>query len=391
MKEFLSIPAQLIAIIISVLLFGHYVPENIIRLFFTFSGIFKELLGLVLPFMVFFFVLSGITSFKKNAPAVLGVMLGIIFLSNGLVAFLSYGVMLLARSTISCDTSLVSLTNVAAPIMPYITVSLPMPFTAIHALVVALCLGILSNFVAMPLLDRSVKVGKQWIEWIVSNIFIPFLPLYILGFLLKIKSEGIFSCLMQQYGAAFLIIISLQYGYLLWLYFVAAGFSLSKTYRAISNAIPSYITAFSTMSSTAAIPVSIASAEQNTGNKELSEVAMPIMANVHLLGDSIGTPILAMVTMFVFQGVLPGFLQYSGFVFYFCVTMFAASGVPGGGLLVMIPILKSQLGFTSEMISLIMTIYFLLDCFGTGANVMGDGALVMIVNRILKKMRLIEA
>jgi Na+/H+-dicarboxylate symporter len=68
--------------------------------------------------------------------------------------------------------------------------------------------------------------------------------------------------------------------------------------------------------------------------------------------------------------------------------MFAASGVPGGGIVVMIPILNSQLGFTAEMVSIVMTIYFLLDSFGTGANVMGDGALVIIVNKMLKRIGL---
>jgi Na+/H+-dicarboxylate symporter len=92
--------------------------------------------------------------------------------------------------------------------------------------------------------------------------------------------------------------------------------------------------------------------------------------------------------MLVFQGILPDFWQYIGFVFYFCITMFAASGVPGGGILVMIPILKSHLGFTPEMVSIVMTIYFLLDSFGTGANVMGDGALVIIVNKIFKRIGL---
>ena len=90
---------------------------------------------------------------------------------------------------------------------------------------------------------------------------------------------------------------------------MAEGFSIKKAWRAIKIALPSYITAFSTMSSAAAIPVSIQSAEENTGNPELAGVAMPIMANVHLLGDSIVTPILAMVTMMVFHGVLPGLVH----------------------------------------------------------------------------------
>ena len=68
--------------------------------------------------------------------------------------------------------------------------------------------------------------------------------------------------------------------------------------------------------------------------------------------------------------------------------MFGVSGVPAGGIVVMIPVLQSVLGLTAEMTSIMMVLYILLDPFGTAANVMGDGALVMIVNKIVKKLKL---
>jgi len=386
MKRFFSIPAQLTAIILAVLLFGGMVPISFIQGCYTFSSIFKEFLGALLPFMVFFFVVTGILSFRKNAPLVLGIMLSCIFVSNAFVALVSYVTMMLFGSQVVCDTAFTSLVIQAEPIHSLISFSIPLPFNGIHALIAALVVGIVCSFVSVPWLERFFLFGKKWIEYCVSYFFIPLLPFYILGFLLKIRAEGMFVCLLEQYGAAFMLIIALQVLYLSWLYFIASEFSIRAAWEAIKVAFPSYITAFSTMSSAAAIPVSIKAAEENTGNRELASVAMPIMANVHLLGDSIVTPILAMVTMTVFLGVLPGFVQYLSFVFYFCMTMFAVSGIPGGGILVMIPILKSQLGFTGEMVNVIMTIYFLLDAFGTGANVMGDGALVMIVNKVLKRV-----
>lgn len=386
MKNFLSIPAQLIAIIIAVLLFGGMVPLSFVQGCYTFSSIFKEFLSALLPLMVFLFVVTGILSFRKNAPVVLGIMLSCIFISNAVVALVSYATMIFFGSQVTCDTAFTSFIDQAVPIESLVSFSIPVLFNGVHALIAALVVGIVCSFVSVPWLERLFMSGKKWIEYCITYLFIPLLPLYILGFLLKIRAEGMFVCLLEQYGAAFMLIIALQLVYLLWMYIVASGFSIHAAWRAIKVAFPSYITAFSTMSSAAAIPVSIKAAEENTGNRELASVAMPIMANVHLLGDSIVTPILAMVTMMVFQGVLPGFVQYLGFVFYFCLTMFAASGIPGGGILVMIPILKSQLGFTGEMVNVIMTIYFLLDAFGTGANVMGDGALVMIVSKVLKRI-----
>lgn len=383
----ISLPLQLVLVIIGVLLFGGLIPLPMVQLIYTFSMVFKELLGLILPFMVFFFVMSGILSFQRNAPFVLALMLGMIFLSNALVALVSYGVIRLMVPFISCERPDTIFTPVAA-INSLMPITIPVPISSVHSLLAAIVLGIIFSIVRVPAVVTFIARVKGGIEKALAYGFIPLLPLYVLGFLLKIYHEGMLSCLLQQYGSAVLLIVSLQTAYLLWFYLLAAGFSFARALDAIKNALPSYLTAFSTMSSTATVPVSIKAARENTGTVGLPALAMPIMANVHLLGDSIGTPILAMVTMLLFQGALPGFAQYVGFVFYFCITMFAVSGIPGGGILVMIPILIAQLGFTPQMISIITTLYFLMDCFGTAANVMGDGALVIMVHKVLKRLRI---
>ena len=359
MKLRITLPLQLILVIVGVMLLGNLIPMPIVQVSYTFSVLFKELLGLILPFMVFFFVMAGILSFQRNAPLVLAVLLGTIFFSNGIVALVSYGAMSLFSPFVSCERTDV-IFSPSATIESLIPFSIPVPVSAIHALLAAIALGIFLSIVRVPSVVSIINQIKSWIEYALMYGFIPLLPLYVLGFLLKIYHEGLLSCLLAQYGGAVVLILSLQILYLIFMYLLASGFSISRAFIAIKNALPSYLTAFSTMSSTATVPVSIKAAEENTGTTGLPSMAMPIMANVHLLGDSIGTPILAMVTMLVFQGMLPGFMQYAVFVFYFCTTMFAVSGIPGGGILVMIPILVSQLGFTPQMISIITTLYFLI-------------------------------
>jgi Na+/H+-dicarboxylate symporter len=171
-------------------------------------------------------------------------------------------------------------------------------------------------------------------------------------------------------------------------YFIAAKCNFNQATRYIRVAMPSYLTAFGTMSSTATIPVTVQCAQQNTGNSALSAMATPILANIHLLGDAISTPMLALVTLFIFQGTLPDPAIYTVFVCYFCINMLAVAGIPGGGIIVMIPILKAVLGFDDMMISIITTLYFLQDGLGTAGNVMGDGALMIIINRILKRLKI---
>lgn len=388
MIQRLSLPVQLLIMIGMVLLLGSYFNETVVRFFYTLSLCFKEFLGFLLPFIIFSFVFTGIVALRKNAPIILIVLLASILLSNACVSLVSYGfaqvflphiVGSLCAEEFACTTEL----------QPLVQFALPFSLRADLALLMAVLLGLIFSFFTVPVIENSIGWLKKKLEYFFKNIFIPLLPLYVVGFLLKIQYEGVLVRLIQHYGGAFFLIVSLQILYLLFFYYSAVGFSLSRATKALKNASASYLTAFGTMSSTATVPVSVECAEKNTGNRSLAQISMPIMANIHLLGDSIGTPILAMVTMLLFLGALPGFIAYGTFVLYFCLSMFAVSGIPGGGIIVMIPVLKTYLGFTPEMISIMMTLYLLMDAFGTAANVMGDGALVIIVNKILKRLKLV--
>ena len=42
------------------------------------------------------------------------------------------------------------------------------------------------------------------------------------------------------------------------------------------------------------------------------------------------------------------------------------------------------------MISIITTLYLVQDPLGTAGNVMGDGALVIMVNKLLRRLRIIQ-
>lgn len=384
----LSLPIQLILIIATVLLFGNYFSKEVVRFFYTASVILKEVVGFLLPFIIFFFVLSGIISLKKNAPVILAILIFAIFISNGFVALFVYAVSKFTITSIAASLSLEKV-DLANSIIPLLTFQLPSFVKSEIALMSAIICGIFLSFLYLPKLEFIVYKARGHLNGFLQNIFIPILPVYVFGFLLKIKYEGVFSALIYRYGSAFALIVVLQIFYLTLMYFVANKASLKKTFLSIKRALPSYITAFSTMSSTVTIPVTMRCAIKNIKNRTLAEMAVPIMANVHLVGDSISTPILAIVTMQFFMGIHPAFITYLIFIFYFCFSMFAVSGIPGGGIIVMIPILKSYLGFTPEMISIMMTLYLLLDSFGTAANVMGDGALIIFINRILKKFKLI--
>lgn len=384
----LNLPLQLIIVIASVFLFGNYFDAQFISFFYTFSLFFKEVLSFFLPFIIFSFVVIGILSFKKNAPLILAVLVASIFLSNSIIAMLAYLVGMifvpLVVKGMSVDEFVIS-----RSIEPFYAFKFPAIVSSEHALLLAVVIGIALSFIRVPQIERGIHMLKRFVETFLNYYFIPLLPLYVFGFLLEIHYKGVFASLFVHYGRAFVVIFLTQIAFIFLYYLLVAQGSIKKMWHYIVNAWPSYVTAFSTMSSTATVPISIDCAEKNIHNRPLAQISMPIMANIHLLGDSVSTPLLALVTMSLFAGHFPDIMTYMTFVFYFCTAMLAVSGIPGGGIIVMIPILISQLGFTEQMVSIITALYLLLDAFGTAANVMGDGALVILVKRILVRLKVI--
>lgn len=390
MKLFrISLPVQLLFVIIFSFIFGSVLPEPIIRFLFTISALFKDILVLLLPFIIITFVLGGILELKRGAPIILGVMLLMIFCSNALVSLLTYGVINLVFPFITTTTANTTL-EINELIFPYFNLSLPALLKSEHALIGAIILGLIFSYYRHKKIESFVLKSKELIEKILEYFVIPILPVYVFGFLVKMRYEGMFLILIQNYSTVFFLIIAMQIAYLTWFYFLANNFHWKQTVHTIKNALPSYLTAFSTMSSAITVPVSVKSAVQNGVSRPLALVAMPIMANVHLLGDSIQVPTLALMTLWLFTSSIPGVFSYLIFIFYFCTAMFAVSGVPAGTILVMTPILVTQLGFTDEMIGIITTLYVLMDAFGTAANVMGDGALAIMLNKTLKRIGIIE-
>ncbi len=98
--------------------------------------------------------------------------------------------------------------------------------------------------------------------------------------------------------------------------------------------------------------------------------------NIHLIGDCLAIPIFAYAVMKSYGIAEPSLYGYLVFLIYFIAAKFSVAAVPGGGILVMLPILESFFGFNSDMLSLITALYILFDPVITCGNVLGNGAFV---------------
>ncbi len=99
------------------------------------------------------------------------------------------------------------------------------------------------------------------------------------------------------------------------------------------------------------------------------------------MGDGLAIPILAYAVLKNFGMPEPTTAAFMIFAFYFVAAKFSAAGIPGGGIIVMLPVLETYLGFTSDMQSLVLAIYLLYDPIATCANVMGNGSFAIFIDR----------
>jgi Na+/H+-dicarboxylate symporter len=103
-----------------------------------------------------------------------------------------------------------------------------------------------------------------------------------------------------------------------------------------------------------------------------------------MTGDSLAIPIMAIAILFSLGQPLPTFEQYCLFSVFFVLCRFAVAAVPGGGILIILPILESYLGFSPEMSALITTIFILFDPFATAVNVIGNGGFIILLSQFFR-------
>lgn len=146
--------------------------------------------------------------------------------------------------------------------------------------------------------------------------------------------------------------------------------------------LPAAITGFCTMSSATAMPLTLIGVEKNAHNPDLARSIVPATVNVHLIGDCFAIPIFAYAILKNFGFAEPSLISYLIFAGYFVFAKFSVAAIPGGGVLVMLPILETNLGFNSEMLSLITALYVLFDPIITCANVFGNGGFALVMSKL---------
>lgn len=166
------------------------------------------------------------------------------------------------------------------------------------------------------------------------------------------------------------------------LYFI---FTRRNPYRFMQQMSQAILTAFSTASSTATLPVTMECAEMQAGiSKRSTEFVLPLGATINMDGTALYEAAAAIFIAQAYAVVDPTYtLTFAGQVTIAITATLAAigaAGIPEAGLVTMLIVLNA-VNLPLELVVLIVPVDWLLDRFRTAVNSFGDAVGAAIVDQ----------
>lgn len=383
------LPRIIIAIALGIL-FGNLLPAWTVRIFVTFNGVFGEFLNFVIPLIIVGLVTPAIADIGTGAGKMLVATALIAYGATLFSGFLSYftGVTVFPHLITTGGVPLEEVSE-AHGILPYFSVSIPPLMNVMTALILAFTLGLGLANLPTRTLKEAADDFKQIIVMTISAVILPLLPIYIFGIFLNMTHSGqVYSILLvfiKIIGVIFLMHVFL----LVFQYCIAALFVRRNPFKLLWRMLPAYFTALGTQSSAATIPVTLEQSKRNGVSGDIAGFVIPLCATIHLSGSTLKIVACALALMMM-QGMPYDFPLFAGFIFMLGITMVAAPGVPGGAIMASLGILSSILGFDESAQALMIALYIAMDSFGTACNVTGDGAIALIIDKVMGKKKTAE-
>jgi len=150
-----------------------------------------------------------------------------------------------------------------------------------------------------------------------------------------------------------------------------------KHMRAVATPL---ITAFSTSSSSATLPLTMQAVEQESGvSNKITSFTLPLGATINMDGTALYECVAA---MFIAQayGIELSAVQQLIVVITALLASIGAAGIPMAGL-VMISVILTAVGLPLEGVGLILAVDRILDMFRTAVNVWSDTCGAAIIAR----------
>lgn len=364
---------------------GAAIPTDlIVQLFVSFSTVFSAFLSFAIPLIIIGFIVPGIGSLAQGAGKMLGITVGLAYLSSILAGFLALTCALLLYPIILKGQQLASFDNPENALSTgYVSIQLTPIMGVLSALILSFILGLGITALKTRAMLNLFEDFQVIVEKMLSYVIIPLLPVHIVGVFANMTLAGQVAKILTVFVWVFAMIFILHWVTLTLQYSVAGAVSRRNPIQMLKTMLPAYFTAIGTQSSAATIPVTVRSAKKAGISPRVVDFAIPLCATIHLSGSMITITSCSVAVLFM-TGQHPDFGSLIPMILVLGVMMVAAPGVPGGGVMTAIGLLQSMLGFDASMIALMIALYLAQDSFGTATNVTGDATIAALTERISK-------
>jgi proton glutamate symport protein len=219
--------------------------------------------------------------------------------------------------------------------------------------------------------------------------------IFLVRFVIKLSPIGIFSLIsnvvanygfepiFSLYKYVLVVVLSILNHALIILPVVVHVFSRSNFYEVMYNVKEALMIAFSTSSSMATLPTTIQLTINRVGvRKEIAEFVLPLGATINMNGTALYEAVAAIFIANLY-GINLGIYELFVISITSVLAAAGAAAIPSAGLVTM-SIVFTAVDIPLEGISIIVIVDRFLDMFRTSLNVLGDIAVSVVVNKIIK-------
>lgn len=387
MRKIGLLPRLILGILLGILI--GYISRSagvysVARIFITFTDIFSNFLKFIIPCIIVGFVAPSIADLGNKSGKLLVITTLIAYVSTVVAGIMAYFVGNAILPKVIKAASMAEKSSIKLD--PYFTIKIDPLMGVMTALVLAFMLGIGMSYIKGKTLLGTMRDFQDIVSLVVKKVVIPFVPLYITGIFVRLTILGEIFKTLKTFSSVYIILLLLQVVYVIIQYGLSWIVSGKNPIKALKNMIPSYFTALGTQSSAAAIPVNLQCVKKNGVSEEITDFVVPLCATIHLAGDTI-TLVLASMGVMLINGQNPTFTVMISFILMLGITMVAAPGIPGGGVMAALGLLQDMLMFNTAQQGLMIALHSAQDSFGTATNVIGDGAIAIIVDYIANRKK----
>lgn len=237
------------------------------------------------------------------------------------------------------------------------------------------------------------KVGKKhsdFLQQLFTSIFevmmkitlfvIKFTPLGVFGLVAKtVADQDDFAGLVSSMGLYMLtVIVALSLHAFITLPLIVKFVGKAKPFKHLKNMTTPLLTAFSTSSSAATLPLTINAVEEKSGvSNKISSFTLPLGATVNMDGTALYECI-AVIFIAQVYGFELTFADQIIIVLTALLASIGAAAIPMAGL-VMMTVILTAIGLPLEGVGLIIAVDRILDMFRTATNVWSDSCGAVVI------------